>query len=921
MTPTHETGPSGREPSAPSPSPAAPVPEGGLPKRYDPSSFEAKWQAFWEEKGLFRAPAGNGPGPHFTIVLPPPNVTGILTFGHSLGGTVQDTLVRWQRMKGVPTLWLPGVDHAGVATQMAVRKDLEKRGIEAAKLGREELHGLIQAWKQEKELYIRRQLTRHGFSLDWSRYVYTMDPGYSSAVRTAFLTLYRAGLVYRAERMVNWDPKLLTALSDLEVIPKEVHGHLYYVRYPAAEGEGIVVATTRPETMFGDVAVAVNPEDDRHRGKIGTKVRLPLTERDIPVIADKAVDPTFGNGALKITPSHDPVDHEIASRHPELPSRRESLDERGRLTGEFVPERWRGMDRAKARAEIVEALRGQGFLVKEEPHVHNVGHSERSDVPIEPRLSWQWFADTSKMGLRALEAVRNGDVRIVPDRWVPTYYHFMENLRDWCISRQVVWGHPIPVWYCDTCGGVDAYEMPPTGCPKCGNPKLRQDPDVLDTWFSSWLWPFATLGWPSVTPDLGTYSPVSVLVTGSDIVFFWVARMIMAGLQFRDAPPFRDVYLTGILTDRQGRKLSKHLGNSPDPLELIDQWGADAFRFALLFPNPVDEGGTWDPQRMMEGGRNFLTKLWNLARLVQMGLPPVSPAPSGPPALGLSSPLVDRWIVSRLSATVAAVDESLRAYDMTPAASTLYNFLWHEMADWWAEAAKDRLTGREGKEAQAAAGQVGLYVLERLLRLLHPFVPHITEELWQAFPHEGSSLAVARWPEAAEVPRDPRAEEEGSALQEVVRGIRTLRADARLPSEARSPASLLARTPAASAVLASPAERAVVQRLAKLESISSLGPSASAPPGAYSLVVPGWEIFLPRSGEAGATGEASVALRKERELVANLLTKARARLADPTFRGKAPPAVVAEAEAKAQELEKRLSDLDRHLGASAGNGV
>ncbi len=898
---------------------APPGPASELPKRYDPASFEAKWQTFWEERGLFRAPDLPGAAPHWTIVFPPPNVTGILTFGHSLQGTTQDLLCRWQRMKGVPTLFLPGLDHAGVATQMAVRKALEKQGVNVSRISKEELHSRIEEWRKEKEQYIRRQLTAHGLSMDWSRYVYTMDPRYCRAVRTAFQSLYRAGLVYRAERMVNWDPKLLTALSDLEVIPTETHGKLWYVRYPsadpaeAARGEGFVVATTRPETIFGDVAVAVNPEDERHRAWVGRKVVIPLTERAIPIVTDPAIDPTFGTGGLKVTPSHDKVDHDIALRHPELPSKRDTLDERGRLTSEFVPERFRGVERFQARKAIVEELQASGLLVKEEPHTHNVGHSERSEVPIEPRLSTQWFVNTSHMGLRALEAVRQGEVKIVPDRWVKTYYNFMENLEPWCISRQVVWGHEIPVWYCDTCGAYDAYDSAPAKCPKCGGTKLHQDPDVLDTWFSSWLWPFATLGWPEATPDLAAYFPVSVLGTGSDIVFFWVARMIMGSLQFLDRPPFPYVYLTGILTDRQGRKLSKHLGNSPDPLELIEQWGADAFRFALLFPIPVEEGGAWDPQRMMEGGRNFLTKVWNLNRL----LATLGPAPAAQKVDVASLPLMDRWLASRWSRTAEVVDQRLSSFDLTGAAGALHQFVWHEMADWWAEAAKDRLNGREGKAAQEASLQLGWQVLERTLRLLHPFVPHITEELWHHAPHDGASLAVARWPSPEELPRDPRAEEDGAALQELVRGFRTLRSDAKIPLDARPGAQVRPRTAAAGRVLALAEGSATITQLARLGPLHLLGPEAKDPEGARALVTEVAEIFLLAPAGAAPAAEELVALRKERDLVADLLTKTRARLADPTFRARAPPKVLAEAEKKEKELADRLALLEQHLAPSA----
>lgn len=890
-----------------------------IPPRFTPSTLEPAWQAAWDALGAFKAPAQDKSGPHWTIVLPPPNVTGVLTFGHSLGGTCQDILCRWQRMKGIPTLWLPGVDHAGLATQMAVRKHLESKKVNVSLLSKEEFYREIESWRQEKEAYIRRQLTAHGFSLDWSRYVYTMDPAYKAAVKTAFIHLYREGLIYRAERMVNWDPKALTALSDLEVIPTETAGKLYYIRYPdaepdrAAKGEGFVVATTRPETLFGDVAVAVHPEDARHRPWVGRSLRLPLTERTIPIITDTAIDMTFGAGALKVTPSHDVADHEIALRHPDLPARREILDARGHLTGEFVPESFRGMERFKARAEVVEALRSQGLLVKEEPYTHNVGYSERSNVPIEPRFSVQWFVNMKEMGAKAHAAVRQGDVRIVPDRWVKTYDNFMENLQDWCISRQVIWGHEIPVWHCDDCHAYDAYESAPKACAKCGSSTLRQDPDVLDTWFSSWLWPFATLGWPATTPDLTAYYPVSVLVTGSDIVFFWVARMIMGGLHFTGRVPFPAVYLTGILTDKQGRKLSKHLGNSPDPLELIQAWGADAFRFALVFPTPVEEGGPWNPQTTMESARNFLTKVWNLARLLQQNLPEGQAAPKGAPSLTPTSSLFDRWLLSRWTATAEAVEGHLTAYDFTRAAGALHGFLWHEMADWYAEAAKEALGGRESPEAQAAAQATALFVLERSLRLLHPFAPHMTEELWKALPHEGTSLTLAHWPRAEEGRRDPEAEARMEVFQEVTRGLRTLRTDTGLPLDARPVGEVVPSTAAAKDLLAGGREREAIQRLARLGSLNVIAQAPGRSEGRAVLVVESAELVLPRP-EGSRGSEEGLALRKEREMVADLLAKAQRKLQDPVFRAKAPPAVIEEAETKARELANRLARLQGHLG-------
>jgi valyl-tRNA synthetase len=886
-----------------------------LPPRLDPKTYETRWQEAWERAGLFQAPRRTLPGAHFTVVLPPPNLTGILTLGHSLGGTCMDILVRHHRMLGEPTLWLPGVDHAGLATQMAVRRHLESQGVPVTGFDREDWQRAVEAWRVEKERHIRRQWAAHGFSLDHSRYVYTLDPRYSRAVRHAFVRLFREGRIYRAERMVNWDPVAQTALSDLEVVPTEVRGTLYYVRYPAAgtdpeRKEGLVVATTRPETLFGDVAVAVNPADERHRGWVGRSVRLPLTDRTLPVILDEAVDMTFGNGALKVTPSHDPADLAIAQRHPELPARREVLDAQARMTGPYVPAPFQGLSREEARRRTVEALRAEGYLVREEVHDHRVGYSERSEVPVEPRLSLQWFVDVRPMAGPALAAEEHGDLTLVPERWRKTYRHFLSNLEPWCISRQVAWGHPIPVFTCGTCGWVDACEEDPSACPQCGGSTLRRDPDVLDTWFSSWLWPFATLGWPEETPDRIAYFPVSVLVTGSDILFFWVARMVMGAQTFLGELPFPRVYLTGILRDPEGRKLSKHLGNSPDPLELIETWGADAFRFGLVFPLPTEEGGTWDPQKASEGGRNFLTKVWNLGRMLQGSLPPDLPPPREAPVLGEDDPLLDRWVLSRYSATVRDVRGALEALEITRAAGALHHFLWHEVADWWLEGSKGRLSGKEGDAAWRQAAGVGLHVMEGSLRLLHPFVPHMTEELWHALPHEGEFLATA--PVPCPGPEDRDAEALANELRGWVEGIRTLRGEVHLPAELRPPAYLRPHTEAGRSLGQRTREHGVIVRLARVASLRVLGEGDAPPPGAFSLVTPAGEIYLGRPERTEASSEE--ALRKERDRVQDWLSKARSRIADPTFRERAPAAVVAETEAKVRELSERLRLLGEHLG-------
>jgi valyl-tRNA synthetase len=883
-----------------------------LAPRFDPGEIEARWQAFWAEHGVDRPPARDAAAP-FTIVLPPPNVTGILTIGHMLGGTVMDALVRWHRMRGETAVWVPGLDHAGLATQVEVRRRLRKQGIRLEELPRDEVLRQVEEWKREHESRILAQLRGAGFSLDWSRYRYTFDPAAVRATREVFVQLYEAGLIYRGERMVNWDPRLHTALSDLEVVHREEADDLVYVEYRWADGTpgGLVVATVRPETIFGDIAVAVHPEDERHRAAVGRSVLVPLTGRAVPVVTDPAIDPTFGNGALKLTPRHDPVDYEIFGRHPELAMPPELFDEDARLVGEAVPAAFRGLDREEARRRVVAALDEAGLVVKREPYVHSVGRSERSDAVVEPRLSTQWFVKMRELAPPVVNAVRTGAIRIHPARWELTFFRWMEGLQDWCISRQVAWGHPIPVYYCDPGGHLVAALEPPDRCPTCGAAPMRPDPDVLDTWFTSWLWPFAVLGWPERTDALRRFYPTSVLVTGRDIMFFWVARMMMAGFRFMGREPFGDVYFTGMIRDESGRRMSKHLGNSPDPLDVIRERGADALRFALVFPNPVDQDGPFG-EGTLDGARNFLTKLWNLVRFATRQLPPgEAPPRAAPPADGLARP--DRWILSRWSRTAAEVDRGLAEFEFTRAATALHSFLWHDLADWYVEAAKEALLGRSGEPAARAARATLLFVLERSLRLLHPFVPHVTEELWHALPHDGDSVGLAAWPSSAEAPADPEVEVAMAAVFDAVRALRNLRAESRRPPTDR-PAALLVPVGETESRLFV-AEAPLIARLAHLGELSVRPSGGPRPPRSASRVIPSGELFLLLEGASAPETEA---LERERAKLADLLAKARARLGDPTFRSRAPPEVVADSEAKARELEERIGRLTRHLADARG---
>jgi valyl-tRNA synthetase len=852
------------------------------------------------------------------VVLPPPNVTGDLHLGHFLGNAVTDLLVRRSRMSGAPTLWLPGIDHAGLSTQAAVRSHLAKQGVRLEEMSRAQVLAQVEEWKRDHERRILAAMRTGGFSLDWSRYRYTMDPAFERATRHAFVVLHKAGLVYRGERFVNWDPVLRTAVSDLEVEHGEEPTTLLYLRYPWADGSagGLVVATVRPETIFGDVAVAVHPDDARHAEAVGRKVRVPLVDREVPVIADPGVDPTFGNGALKITPRHDLLDHEIFQRHPGLTMPPDVIDADGRLASDWVPDRFRGQDREEARHWVTEALRSGGFVDHEAPYVHAVGRSERSNAVIEPRLSLQWFVRMAPLASAAVEGVRQGDVRLYPARWELTFYRWMERIQDWCISRQVVWGHPIPVYYCPHCKRETVAEEPPTRCPECGQAPLTPDPDVLDTWFSSWLWPFATLGWPEDAPDLAHYFPTRLLETGRDIMFFWVARMMMASYYFLGRAPFGAVFFHGILRDEQGRKLSKHLGNSPDPLDLIHERGADALRFALLFPNPVDQDGVFGPATL-DLARNFLTKAWNLVRFAQSHFPDGTDAPDNAPPLTEDSPLENRWILARWRRMVDEFDRALGNYEITRAVGALHSFIRYDLADRYVEVSKEALSGRRGEPLRRETRGVLLFTIERTLRLLHPVAPHVTEELWHAIPHRGNLLALAPWPRATEAPDDPEAVLAMEVVYEAVRTLRSLRAANRIAPGSVPPAWVRPSGEETAAVLR--AQKALVLQQARVGALEFLDLGAPPPAGSAPSVTPHGEFFLALPTERSHTER--LALEREREKLAGLLSKTEQRLADPGFRNRAPPEVLKAAEEKARELVERVRRIEEHLSTETASGT
>ena len=750
-----------------------------MSRTYDPQDAEERLYEFWEKKGYF-TPEIDWDRQPFTIVIPPPNITGELHHGHAMFIAFEDLMIRYHRMRGEPTLWLPGSDHAGISTQNVVEKELAKEGVTRHDVGREKFEELLWEWREEYGGIITNQLRRLGASCDWTRERFTLDEGLSRAVREAFVNLHRKGLIYRGEYIINWCPRCQTALSDLETPHEDEGSHLWYVRYPLEEGGYIEVATTRPETILGDTAVAVNPYDDRYRDMVGQTAILPVLGRRIPIIADESVDPAFGTGAVKVTPGHDPTDYEIGQRHGLEMINIMNLD--ATLNDEAGP--YRGMDRYEAREKLVEDLREQGLLVKIEPHLHAPGRCQRCQTMVEPLVSEQWFVKIKPLAEPAIEAVRDGRIRIIPDRFTKVYYNWMENIRDWCISRQLWWGHRIPVWYCEDCHGQTVATVDPTECEHCGGQNIRQDPDVLDTWFSSGLWPFSTLGWPGDTDDLRYFYPTSVMETGYDILFFWVARMIMLGMEHMGDVPFREIYLHGLMRDEDGVKMSKSKGNVANPLDVVAQYGADALRFTIITGSSPGEDMKLYAEKL-ESSRNFANKLWQMARFITANLPEGYELPSGGPEAGPRLRLEDRWILSRHNRVISEVTRLLDSYQFGEAGRQIYEFLWSEFADWFIEASKVRLYGQD-EEHKATARQVLVYVFERALRLLHPIMPFVTEEMWQHLPHQGESLMIAPWPEPG------RADEEAEAVQgeiwQHIRDIRNRRAEERWPVEVK-PAS------------------------------------------------------------------------------------------------------------------------------------
>ncbi len=903
---------------------------------YDPRGVEERWYHFWEERGLFHADE-TATAPPYSIVIPPPNVTGSLHMGHALNNTLQDILIRWHRMQGHNTLWMPGTDHAGIATQNVVERQLQQEGLSRDQLGREAFIQRVWRWKEASGGTIIRQLKVLGASCDWARERFTMDPGLSEAVKEVFCQLYEAGLVYRGDYIINWCPRCRTALSDLEVEYQDQEGKLWYIRYPLASGKSeVVVATTRPETMLGDTAVAVHPDDGRYAHLVGQQVILPLMNREIPVIADAYVDQAFGTGLVKVTPAHDPKDFECGLRH-NLPQVKVMADD-GRMNANAG--RYQGLDRFACREQVVKDLKQLGLLKKVEDHPHAVGQCYRCQTVVEPSLSRQWFVRMQPLAEPAIRAVETGAIRIIPLQWERTYYEWMRNIRDWCVSRQIWWGHRIPAWYCDPCGEVIVSRSAPAACPRCGTTTLRQETDVLDTWFSSALWPFSTLGWPEKTQALRVYYPTSCLVTGFDILFFWVARMIMMGLRFMGEVPFREVYIHGLIRDEQGEKMSKTRGNVIDPLHVIHgatvdelvtaarnggappaavegirrqfpdglpAFGADALRFTLAALASQGSDVKLSVKRI-EGYRFFCNKIWNAYRFVASHLRAGEGRKVSPAELILTLP--DRWILSRLTEVIQGVTEALGSYRFNDVASILYQFLWHEYCDWYLEIVKNRLT-TPGDEETTRAGRVLLVqVLEQSLRLLHPIMPFITEEIWQRLPHEEVSIMLAPWPEADGACHWPDAGETMSTLMEITREVRNLRSSYNVPPARRLPLVLRTSSPLHDTTLE--ACQGYLTSLAKLSHLT-WGQDVARPNVAATAVVRGIEVHVPLEGLTDLQEERQ-RLSRELAKVEQALDRVSRKLRNEEFLGKAPEAVVSQQKATQAELQDARAKLREGLG-------
>jgi len=871
-----------------------------LDKGYEPSQVEEEMYGHWIEKKLFQARVED-PGPVFSMVIPPPNVTGTLHMGHALNTTLQDILWRYHKMKGYNALWVPGTDHAGIATQNVVERMLAQEGLDRHQLGREKFIERVWEWRAKYGGIIINQLKRLGASCDWSRERFTMDEGLSAAVREVFVRLYEEGLIYRGDYIINWCPRCHTALSDLEVEHETREGHLFYIRYPLVKGEGaLIVATTRPETMLGDTAVAVHPEDERYRGLVGQEVHLPLTQRRIPIIADAYVDRSFGTGALKVTPAHDVNDFEIGRRHglPVL----QVIGPDARMNEEAGV--YQGLDRQACRQKVLEDLAALGLLEKTEKYIHSIGHCYRCKTMIEPYLSKQWFVRVAPLAEKAKEAVEKGETLIFPRHWERTYFDWLNNIRDWCISRQIWWGHQIPAWYCDACGEVVVAREDPVSCPACKGSSLRRETDVLDTWFSSALWPFSTLGWPKETRELQVYYPTSVLVTGFDILFFWVARMMMMGLHFMGRVPFHHVYIHALVRDAEGQKMSKSKGNVIDPLVIIDRYGTDAFRFTLSALAAQGRDIKLSEERI-EGYRHFVNKIWNAARFSLPHFERLEPQGAFSPP---QDP-VNAWILSRLRRVIETVETGIRDYRFNESAHELYQFVWHEFCDWYLEFIKPVLYGTEDGAVKAETREVLFRVLTAILQLAHPFMPFVSEKIYRSLPGAKESILLSSFPVAEDFPAAETAEEEIRFIQGLISEIRNLRGEMNIPP---------AKTVEVHLRVLGGEQKERVERhktsiltLARGSEIQFLG-TGKNPASSVTGVFEGMEIFIPLKGVIQFEEEKR-RLEKELDKVRKERTQIDKKLSNEDFLKKAPAEVVDKEKEKLKALAEKAEKLEGHL--------
>jgi len=876
--------------------------QSSIAKTYDPKQVEDRLYKEWMDKGYFHADIDHNKTP-FTIVIPPPNITGQLHMGHALDNTLQDILIRWKRMQGYCTLWLPGTDHASIATEAKIVEAMAKEGLTKEMIGREKFLERAWEWKRVYGGRIVEQLKKLGSSCDWDRERFTMDEGLSEAVKEVFIRLYKKGLIYRGERIINWCPKCNTSISDAEVEYEEKEGSFWHIKYPVKDGdEYIVIATTRPETMLGDTAVAVHPEDERYKHLVGKTVILPLVNREIPIIADEYVEKEFGTGAVKITPAHDPNDFEIGLRH-NLEQIRIMNDD---ATMNENAGRYQGMDRYEARKQIVEDLKNLGLLIKIEGHTHNVGTCYRCSTVIEPIISKQWFVRMKPLAEPAIEVVKNGTIKFVPERFAKIYFNWMENIQDWCISRQLWWGHRIPAYYCQECGYMMVEKEMPDVCPQCGSSRIEQDPDTLDTWFSSALWPFSTLGWPEQTEDLKYFYPTDVLVTGYDIIFFWVARMIFSGMEHMGREPFKYVFIHGIVRDALGRKMSKSLGNGIDPLEIIDQYGTDALRFALTIGNSPGNDLRFSNEKV-EAGRNFANKIWNASRFVLMNFDDNLDFSKIDTA---KFTVADKWILSRVNTIAKEVTENMEKFELGVALQKIYEFIWEEFCDWYIELVKPRLYDKES-DSRLEAQYVLNYVLGNAMKLLHPYMPFITEEIYRHLVNDDASIMISKWPEYREDYNFPEAEKKMGMIMDAIKSIRNVRAEMNVPPSRRAKVIFVVTGSEEAGIISE--GKSFFERLAGASEVVIQPDKAGIPSDAVASIIAGAEIYMPLEDLIDIQKEIE-RLEKEKANLEKELERVNGKLRNQGFVSKAPAKVVEEERAKQARYQEMYDKVVERLG-------